>query len=169
LRPAGGRRLRRTLAPMTKRSVFFLLSLLCVGASHAGDELQSRYGLLSAQRSSESDSYRISLDDRRIADAKAEDIRLYRITPHGTSEHIVVEAWSPGLYCHYRYFILTIKKDMSIQRSPSFGECQRLQSATYRRDGAVVVLASNGPSPKTESFVWHGGRLTRQAAHRIAH
>jgi hypothetical protein len=153
-----------TLAPMSKRLVLFLLTLLCVGASNAADNLHSRYGLLSAQPSLESKSYSIYLDGRRLADAKAEDIRLYRITPHGASEYIVVEAWSPGLYCQYRYFILTIKKDMSVQRSPSFGECQRLQSATYRRNGALVVLSSNGPSPKTESFVWQSGRLTKQPA-----
>jgi hypothetical protein len=149
------------LAPMSKRLVLFLLPLLCVGASHAAENLKSRYGLVSAQPSVES-NYSIYLDGRRLAEAKAEDIRLYRITPHGASEHIVVEAWSPGLHCQYRYFILTIEKDMSVRQSPSFGQCQRLQSATYRRNGAQVVLSSDGPSPKTESFAWQGGRLSKQ-------
>lgn len=149
---------------MSKRW-FFLLALMCAGLSDAADTLHSRYGLISAQASSESKSYSIYLDGRRVADAKAEDIRLYRITPHGPSEYVVVEAWRPGLYCQYRYFILTIRKDLSVQRSPSFGECQRLESATYRRDGAVVVLSSSGLSPKTESFVWQRGRLAKQAAH----
>jgi hypothetical protein len=149
-----------SMAPM--RLALFLLSLLWVGASDAADNLQSRYGLLSAQPSVESTSYNIYLDGRRLAEAEAEAIRLYRITPQGAAEHIVVEAWSPGLHCQFRYFILTIEKDMSVQRSPSFGECQRLQSATYRRNGAQVVLSSDGPSPKTESFVWQGGRLSKQ-------
>jgi len=124
--------------------------------------LQSRYGLLSAQPSVESKSYSVFLDGRHLAEAKADDIRLYRVTPHGASEHIVVEAWSPGLHCQYRYFILTIEKDLNVRRSPSFGECQRLQSASYHRGGALVVLSSNGPSPRTESFAWQGGRLTKQ-------
>jgi hypothetical protein len=153
-----------TLAHISKRLVHFLLILLCVGSSNATDNLHSRYGLLSAQPSLESKSYALYLDGQFLADAEAEDIRLYRITPPGVSEYIVVEAWRPGLYCQYRYFILTIKKDRSVQRSPSFGKCQRLQSATYRRNGALIVLRSNGPSPKTESFVWQSGRLTKQPA-----
>jgi hypothetical protein len=84
------------------RLALFLLSLLWVGASNAADNLQSRYGLLSAQPSVESTSYNIYLDGRRLAEAEAEDIRLYRITPQGAAEHIVVEAWSPGLHCQYR-------------------------------------------------------------------
>ena len=147
---------------MSKRLALFLLPLLWAGVSNAADSLQSRYGLLSAQPTVESKSYGIYLDGRRLAVAEADDIRLYRTTPHGVSEHIVVEAWSPGLHCQFRYFILTIEKNLSVQRFPSFGECQRLQSATYRRNGALVVLSSNGSSPKTESFVWQGGRLSKQ-------
>jgi len=143
-------------------AALFLLPLLWASATQAADSLQSRYGLLSAQPSVKSKSYSVFLADRRVAEAKADDIRLYRVTPHGASEHIVVEAWRPGLHCQYRYFILTIEKDLSVQRSPSFGECQRLQSASYHRNGALVILSSNGPPPKTESFAWQGGRLTKQ-------
>src|SRR6478609_5423529 len=94
-------------------SLALALPLLWAGASNAADSLQSRYGLLSAQPSVESKSYGIYLDGRRLAVAEADDIRLYRVTPHGASEHIVVEAWSPGLHCQFRYFILTIEKDLS--------------------------------------------------------
>ena len=149
---------------MAKRAVLVLLAASCVGASQADDRLQSRYGLLTAQAAAGSNSYRIDLDGRHLADVDAEDIRLYRITPHGTAEHVIVEAWSPGLHCSSRYFILTIEKSGGVRQSPPFGECQRLQSATYLRNGARVVLASTTPTLKTESFVWQDTTLTRRPA-----
>src|SRR5258705_6836240 len=100
---------------MSKRLALFLLPrLLYVGASDAAERLHSRYGLLTAQASLDSGSYSIYLDGRRIAEERAENIELYRITPHVASEYIVVEAWSPGLYCQYRYFIMTIRKDKMV-------------------------------------------------------
>ena len=72
------------------------------------------------------------------------------------------EKSNPGLYCHYAYVLLTIRKDKSTQTSPSFGECHRLSSASHVRNGVQLVLRSTGLREDNQTYFWIHGRLSKR-------
>ena len=140
----------------------FLFSILLLCGHASAEEMHSRYGVITALPITGTDSrFKIEFEGKEIATVVAEDVTLYRVTPHGTPEYVVVEKFNPGLYCRYEYHLVVIRSDKQFQLSPSFGECHQLASSKYLRYRVQVVLTSTGPIKGKETYLWVRGKLTK--------
>src|SRR4051812_27084710 len=110
-----------------KTEVLLLLVAGCLAApaASAADRISSRYGEVSTTPGDEG-SFVISLNTERVTEVSASEVSLYRVTPNGDTEYIIVELWQPGLNCQRSYVILALHPGGKAQRSRVFGECTEL-------------------------------------------
>ncbi len=94
------------------------------------------------------------------------DINIYRVTPKGPTEYLIIEKVVAGMHCHNEYSILEISPAGTTALSKTFGECSEFQGATYLVDGALIELnkayVEGKKKQNTERYKWSKGTLTKQ-------
>jgi hypothetical protein len=142
-------------------TIFLLLIFKLVFA----EEVNTRFGLVSAQAVAASDSgYVVKLNGIVLSTYKVDDISLYRLqTPSDSFSYVIIEQWLPGLNCHKEYALIEIRSSSKALVSKNFGDCMELQGTTLTPDGVAVVLRSpfiKGIKQRSEQWLWSGGKLS---------
>lgn len=152
---------------MPKRMTALLFLAAFATQAYPAEHLRTRYGqLVALPIPGKTSRFSIQLRGKAIVDVKADDVKLYRVTPRGTAEYVVIEAWNPGLYCHYHYLIVEIANGKAAQHSRAFGDCYQLRSASYLPNAVQVELTSTGPLSAKATFRWTNGKLSQVAGQR---
>jgi hypothetical protein len=137
---------------------------LAAAAASAADRIHSRYGEMSAARRDDG-TFVISLDTQPVAEVFAGEVSLYRVTPRGATEYIVVELWQPGLNCQRSYVMLAVHAQGRAQRSRVFGECTELRAASHVHDGVQVelrpIVQPDASRAVLERYLFANGKVTR--------
>lgn len=81
----------------------------------------------------------------------------------GQREFIIVDGWTPGLYCHHVFYLVEVYADGKAVASDQFGACHELQGAT-RRGGRLLISLSDPYIPGKRasgptSFEWKNGGI----------
>jgi hypothetical protein len=154
---------------MPKRMTALLFLAVFATQAYPAERLHTRYGqLVALPIPGKTSRFSIQLRGKEIVDVKADDVKLYRVTPRGKVEYVVIEAWNPGLYCHYHYLIVEIASGKATQHSRPFGDCYQLRSASYVPNAVQVELTSTGPLPGKATFFWTNGKLSQGTGQRNA-
>ena len=145
--------------------LFVVAGCLSAASASAADRVASRYGDLSAARRDEG-TFVIALNAKPVAEVVADEVSLYRVTPHGDTDYIVVELWQPGLNCHHSYVVLALHAAGKVEKSRVFGECSDLSAATHVHGGVQVELRPVVQPDASGTFLEHylvsGGKVTKQ-------
>ena len=135
------------------------------GAVSAADRIVSRYGDISAVRRDEG-AFVILLNTRSVAEVLASEVSLYRVTPQGDAEYIIMELWQPGLSCQHSYAMLALHAEGKTERSRVFGECTDLRRVSHVRGGVEVelrpVFQPDASKTVLEHYLFFNGKVARQ-------
>ena len=149
---------------------FFLFSLLIaisVGACAEGVNLQqieTRYGTVDVLE--HSSSVDIRFQGKVVCSAEVESASLYRITPKGQREFVIIDGWTPGLYCHHVFYLVEVYADGKAVASDKFGACHELQGAQVRGEYPLIRLSDpdvpgRHVSSRLTSFEWKNGSIVQ--------
>jgi hypothetical protein len=147
--------------------ILFFLTLLISNFSLAQNrnQLETRHGMLVAQ--SGTDNTVVQLQGKPVLTLASSLTSLYRITaPNAANEYVIVEAWHPGLNCHYFFHLVEISAAGVTRASREFGECFELAGANFVEDVPVVQLKQPfiegvPPRPALTSFIWKQGQIAQ--------
>lgn len=147
--------------------LLFLLISISTGACAEGVNLQrieTRYGTLDVlDRSSSVD---IRFQGKVVRSTEVETASLYRITPKGQREFVIVDGWSPALYCHHVFYLVEVYANGEAVASDQFGACRELQGAQVRGEHPLIRLSDpdvlgGHVSSKSTSFEWKNGSIVQ--------
>jgi hypothetical protein len=106
------------------------------------------------------------LNTRPVTEVPASEVSLYRVTPHGDTEYIIVELWQPGLNCHRSYLILALHAEGKSESSRVFGECTEIRGASHVSSGLQVELQPTvrpaASRALREWYVFSDGKVARK-------
>lgn len=123
--------------PMNIFRVFLLcIALLpCAARAQNTEEIATRFGTVEVVPSSTSDNYDLLLDKRRLLSTGALWIALYRVSPKGKNEYVVVESRVPGVTCLREFRVLELVSKGQHFLSGVFGECTDLKAVRHTLRG----------------------------------
>lgn len=147
---------------MNRKLLLALLVVFITSGLLRAEDLQSRYGLITAkQKEGSGEKFLITLNGINLGEVKASAVSFFRINPNDMTDYVVIQSWSPGLYCHNEYVILAITESEKSTLSSPFGNCMELEAATTLSDGVQMTLRSPyGAAPITSRYVWKDGKLS---------
>jgi hypothetical protein len=125
------------------RSLLFpLLIAVSIGAQAENANLQrieTRYGTVEIME--HDGSVDIRFQGKVVRSAEVDSASLYRVTPNGKREFVIVDGWTPGLYCHHVFYFVELYADGKAAASDQFGACQELQGAKFQGDTPLILLS----------------------------
>jgi hypothetical protein len=149
----------------TEGLLLLVAGCVAAAAASAADRISSRYGEMSATRRDEG-TFVLTLNTKPVTQVSASELSLYRVTPQGDTEYIIVELWRPGLNCQRSYVILALHAEGKAERSRVFGECAELRGASHVKGGVQVELRPtvqpDGSKARLERYVFSDGKLARK-------
>lgn len=98
--------------------------------------------------------------------AEVDSASLYRVTPHGEREFVIVDGSTPGLYCHHVFYLVELYADGKAVASNRFGACQELKGAKFRGEDPLILLSDpyvpgRSRSPGSTNFEWKNGSIVQ--------
>jgi hypothetical protein len=145
--------------------LFLVAGCFAAAAASAADRINSRYGDISAARRDEG-TFDISLNTKPVTALFASDVSLYRVTPHGDTEYIIVELWQSGLNCQHSYVMLALHAEGKAETSRVFGQCTELRGASHVRGGVQVelrpIVQPDASKTVLERYLFSNGKVTRK-------
>ena len=152
------------------RSIFFSFLLLSATGAQAEPRnpasIETRYGTVDVV--SRADSVDIRFQGKVASSVAASGASLYRVTPHGASDFVLVDASTPGLHCRHVFVLLELSNDGSVTASNPFGSCKELTGVEFRGESPLIHLgepatAGHGKSAATTDFEWRDGNMVQVA------
>jgi hypothetical protein len=143
-----------------------LVAILLISQNSSASDLVTRFGRVRSTDQDKAGNSRVSINGRTVALFEADAISLYRVSiASGPTEYVIIEKWIPGLNCHNEYLILYINEDRSVKLSPPFGECMKLEGATFAKGMASVKLRTPPSLPgkvRFETYVIGNGTVRKK-------
>lgn len=119
--------------------------------------LDTAYGKLSIHAAT--GRTELLLDGKPFGSFAADDASLFRLSPHGPRDVVVVRAINPGLHCSHSYMLLAVTA-AGPTLSSVFGECKELAGAGFYGSDPVVHLKSSVDDQSgIISYQWKNGDL----------
>jgi hypothetical protein len=145
----------------------YLLMLLSIGAQAAPRDtarIETRYGIVDV--ASHGDSVDIRFQGKVVSSVEASGASLYRVTPKGQGEFVIVDALTSGLHCHHVYVLLELSDDGSVIASNPFGACKELEGVDFRGESPLIHLgepavAGDAKSAARTDFEWRDGNVVQ--------
>lgn len=125
--------------------------------------VETRYGR--AEIVSDGDKYAVLFKGKEIAIFEGHDVGLYRITPNGQNEYLIIDIGKNGLNCRHEFSIFEISPQLETFVSKQFGECAELQGVKYLLDGVFVELRSTvigTKKQKISKYLWVNRKIRKQ-------
>jgi hypothetical protein len=156
--------------PMTGHMRSFLFSLLMavsIGAQADSanlERIETRYGTVDVRE--HSGGVDIRFRGKVVRSAEAASASLYRVTPNGKREFVIVDGWAPGLYCHHVFYLVELHTDGKAVASNQFGACQELRGAKFQGEDPLILLSDpyvpgQNRSSGTTNFEWKNGSIVQ--------
>jgi len=148
-------------------SIGFWLMVLSTSAQAANanlERIETRYGTVDVVE--HPGGVDIRFKGKVVRSVKAVSASLSCITPNGKREFVIVDGWTPGLYCHHVFHLVELYADGKAVASDQFGECKELRGARFQGKTPLVLLSDpyipgRERLRKTTSFAWKNGRIVR--------
>lgn len=149
---------------------FFLFPLLLAMSTGAHAEtvnlqrIETRYGAVDVLE--HSGGVDIRFRGKVVRSAEVESASLYRVTPGGPREFVIVDGWTPGLYCHHVFYLVEVYANGKAVASDQFGACHELQGAKLQSEHLLILLSDpyvpgGRSSPGSTSFEWKDGSIVQ--------
>lgn len=155
----------QTLGSLSLRVLTLIAALAIAGHSMAAD-LTTRFGRVTTIDSDQSGRSHVTFEGQSVTTIEADSVSLYRVSvASGGVEYVIVEKWLPGLNCHNEYLVLSIKEDRSFNLTPTFGECMKLEGASFAKGVASIKLRSPPSLPgktRFETYVVENGTARKK-------
>lgn len=144
---------------MKRRAVLPLCLVFLLGTASAGnlERVVTRYGEVEVVNTDGAEQYEVVWGKRQILSAEAMWIFLYRVSPQGTNEYVVIDARVAGLNCLHEFRILGLMSDDRYFLSEKFGECTELKGVQHKSDGVIVETEGSVRGEKHRYAVSEGG------------
>lgn len=144
---------------------FYLLVVLSIGVQAQSKDtkrLETRYGTMSV--AGHADFVDIVFGDDLVRSFEALDASLYRVTPQGQREFVIVDVLTPGLNCHHVFVLVELHSYSNAMVSEPFGECKELQGVEFHGESPVIRLREPDISGRRKSLVssdfeWRNGKI----------
>lgn len=147
--------------------LFSLLITVSIGAQAESANLQrieTRYGTVDVME--HEGSVDIRFQGKVVRSAEVDSASLYRVTPNGKREFVIIDGWTPGLYCHHVFYMVELYADGKAVASDQFGVCKELQGAKFQGETPLILLSDpyvsgRSRSPETAGFEWKNGNIVQ--------
>jgi len=108
----------------------------------------------------------IRFQGKVVRSAEVDSASLYRVTPNGKREFVIVDGWTPGLYCHHVFYLVELYADGKAVASDQFGACKELQGAKFQGETPLILLSDpyvpgRSRSSETAGFEWKNGSIVQ--------
>jgi hypothetical protein len=133
-------------------SLLFLSLLLCTASAHDFKKVVTRYGEVKVSEAPP-DKYDIMWGKRQLTSIEAMWIDLYRVSPQGKNEYVVIDSRVPGLNCLHVFRVLVLTRSGRHFLSEKFGECTELKAIHHTSTGVRVETAGSVRSEKHRYLV----------------
>lgn len=150
--------------PIRMRSFLFcLLTILSIDTqaeSMDPSRIETRYGIVDVAE--HSDTVDLRFRGKLVRSVAALGASLYRVTPHGQREFVIVDNLTPGLHCRHVYVLIELRADGKAMASEPFGECKELEGVEFHAESPIVRLkepASLRKSSVSARFEWRNGKI----------
>jgi hypothetical protein len=127
--------------------------------------IETRYGIMDVVEH-HLDTVDIRFQGKVVRSFEALNASLYRVTPNSQREFVIVDALTPGMYCHHFFILIELHSDGQVIASRPFGTCKELKGVKFRGETLLVQLV--GPyvpgRPKSATpadFEWLNGNIVQ--------
>jgi hypothetical protein len=111
----------------------------CVGAaSRNATRIDTRYGIVDVV--DHAGTVDIRFRGEVVRSIEALGASLYRVTPDGQREFVIVDAMTPGLHCRHVFVLVDISSDGEVIASNPFGACKEFKGVELRGEAPVIHL-----------------------------
>jgi hypothetical protein len=147
--------------------LFSVLMALSIGAQAEStnlEQIETRYGTVDVME--RSGGVDIRFRGGVVRSAEVESASLYHVTPNGGREFVIVDGWTPGLYCHHVFYLVELYADGKAVASNQFGVCQELRGAKFQGENPLILLSNpyvpgRSHSSGETNFEWKNGSIVQ--------